>query len=69
MPYCPDAFAGFPQAMCTDFRSARTQMQSYFSGAVTGYNAYDLNGDGVLESADYSFLENNSVLGIQVVKP
>jgi hypothetical protein len=40
-----------------------------YSGIVTGYNAYDLNGDGILESADYSLLENNVSLGIQVVKP
>ena len=44
-------------------------LQTMYSGIVTGYNAYDLNGDGILESADYSLLENNVSLGIQVVKP
>ena len=44
-------------------------IESAFSGVLSGYNAFDLNGDGLLESSDYSLLENNVAIGVQVVKP
>jgi PKD repeat protein len=44
-------------------------IESAFSGAISGYNAFDLNGDGLLESSDYSLLENNVAIGVQVIKP
>jgi hypothetical protein len=36
---------------------------------LSGYNIYDLTGDNLVESADYSFLENNIDSVINVVRP
>ncbi len=35
----------------------------------SGYYHEDLNGDGIIESSDFSILENNITIGIQVVHP
>ncbi|TAH40936.1 MAG: hypothetical protein EYC69_09715 [Bacteroidetes bacterium] len=35
----------------------------------SGYYHEDINGDGIIESSDFSILENNFILGIQVSRP
>ncbi|MBK6643480.1 MAG: hypothetical protein IPG39_20750 [Bacteroidetes bacterium] len=35
----------------------------------TGYQTSDLNGDQIVDQSDYSLLENNLNLGIQVIRP
>lgn len=39
------------------------------SGMLTGYLNGDLTGDAVIESADFSLLENNAYSGLTVIKP
>lgn len=50
-----------------DITDVQRMEQAIQSGTPSGYNYFDLTGDGVVESADFSLLENN--LGVQVIKP
>lgn len=43
--------------------------QSTLSSFLSGYNYKDLTGDRLVESADYSLIENNVKLFISVIKP
>jgi hypothetical protein len=51
----------------SDYDLLQLELQSGVN--FTGYNAFDLNGDGILEAADYSLLENNYSSGVQVIRP
>jgi hypothetical protein len=44
-------------------------LQSDLTMFIAGYHKDDLNGDHVIESADYSLLENNVEQGITVLRP
>lgn len=43
--------------------------QSILTSFLAGYNYRDLSGDRMVESADYSLIENNAKLLITVSKP
>lgn len=45
------------------------QSQIALTGFATGYVANDITGDRVVESADFSLLENNAAAGYSVAKP
>jgi hypothetical protein len=49
--------------------SDMTSLDSYIQQMMYGYQQGDLSGDNHSESADYSLLENNLVLNLQVSKP
>ncbi len=46
-----------------------SSLEMAFAQFLTGYIVFDLNGDGVLESADYSLLENKLNQFISIMRP
>ncbi len=48
-----------------DFDSIESALSSF----VSGYTIFDLTGDGIVESADFSLIENNIDFGIFVMRP
>ncbi len=44
-------------------------LENALSQFITGYSIYDLNGDWILESADFSLIGSNAGLGFFVMKP
>ena len=47
----------------------QTLMESSLTNFAAGYTVYDLSGDNMVDSPDYSLIENNVAGGIAVAKP
>lgn len=45
------------------------ELQSILYPTINAYNYHDLTGDKLIESADYSLIENNAKAGVAVAKP
>ena len=46
-----------------------SNMQEYITDFSTGYLVGDITGDNIIETADYSLIENNVKAGIVVLHP